>query len=136
MDNYGNIHAQVGSGIWRVYNNQGSNVFNVPFNPDLPFEFNTPTAGQWGGLKIGWVTFDKWGWAGRVPAIYTDSTHLTGIAMWDRYIVPFVDGWAWNLTDNGLANAFHSNGATKQAENSGTHAYGKDTNRDPNGHDF
>lgn len=136
MDNYGNIHAQVGAGVWRVYNNQGSNVFNVPFNPDLPFEFNTPTAGRWGGLKIGWVTFDKWGWAGRVPAIYTDATHLTGIAMWDRYIVPFVDGWAWNLTDNGLASAFHSNGATKQAENSGVHAYGKDANRDPNGHDF
>lgn len=136
MDNFGNIHAQVGAEIWRVYNNQGSEVFDVPFNPDLPFEFNTPTAGRWGGLKIGWVTFDKWGWAGRVPAIYTDSTHLTGIAMWDRYIVPFVDGWAWNLTDNGLASALHNSGDTKQAENSGTHAYGKDANRDPNGHDF
>ena len=136
MDNYGNVHGQADSGIWRVYNNQGSEVFDVPFNPDLPFEFNTPTAGRWGGLKIGWVTFDKWSWAGRVPAIYTDSTHLTGIAMWDRYIVPFVDGWAWNLTDNGLASAFHSNGTTKQAENSGTHVYGKDVNRDPNGRDF
>lgn len=123
MDNYGNVHGQVGSGDWRIYNNQGNDVLDVPFDPNGTFNFNVPTSG-WGGLKIGWVKFDDWSWAGRVPAIYTDSTHLTGIAMWDRYIVPFVDGWAWNMTDKGLVNSVNTN--DKNGVSVGTHALNKD----------
>ena len=123
MDNYGNVHGQVGSGAWRIYNNQGNDVLDVPFDPNGTFNFNVPTSG-WGGLKIGWVKFDDWSWAGRVPAIYTDSTHLTGIAMWDRYIVPFVDGWAWNMTDKGLVESVNTN--DKNGVLVGTHALNKD----------
>lgn len=124
MDNYGNVHGQVGSGAWRIYNNQGNDVLDVPFDPNGTFNFNVPTSG-WGGLKIGWVKFDDWGWAGRVPAIYTDSTHLTGIAMWDRYIVPFVDGWVWNMTDKGLVESVNTN--DKNGVLVGTHALNKDS---------
>lgn len=123
MDNYGNVHGQVGSGAWRIYNNQGNDVLDVPFDPNGTFNFNVPTS-RWGGLKIGWVKFDDWGWAGRVPAIYTDSTHLTGIAMWDRYIVPFVDGWAWNMTDKGLVESVNTN--DKNGVLVGAHALNKD----------
>ena len=123
MDNYGNVHGQVGSGAWRIYNNQGNDVLDVPFDPNGTFNFNVPTS-RWGGLKIGWVRFDDWGWAGRVPAIYTDSTHLTGIAMWDRYIVPFVDGWAWNMTDKGLVGSVNTN--DKNGVLVGAHALNKD----------
>lgn len=123
MDNYGNVHGQVGSGAWRIYNNQGNDVLDVPFDPNGTFNFNVPTS-RWGGLKIGWVRFDDWGWAGRVPAIYTDSTHLTGIAMWDRYIVPFVDGWAWNMTDKGLVESVNTN--DKNGVLVGAHALNKD----------
>lgn len=123
MDNYGNVHGQVGSGAWRIYNNQGNDVLDVPFDPNGTFNFNVPTS-RWGGLKIGWVRFDDWGWAGRVPAIYTDSTHLTGIAMWDRYIVPFVDGWAWNMIDKGLVGSVNTN--DKNGVLVGAHALNKD----------
>lgn len=123
MDNFGNIHAQVGSYEWEVHNNQGDKILNVPFDPNGTFNFNVPTSG-WGGLKIGWVKFDDLSWAGRVPAIYTDSTHLTGIAMWDRYIVPFVDGWAWNMTDKGLVGNVNTN--SHNGKLVGTHALNKD----------
>lgn len=123
MDNYGNVHGQVGSGAWRIYNNQGNDVLDVPFDPNGTFNFNVPNSG-WGGLKIGWVKFDDWN-TGPVPAIYNDKTHLSGIAIWDRNIVLFVDGWAWNMTDKGLVGSVNTN--SQNGVLVGTHALNKDS---------
>ena len=107
MDNYGNVHAQVGAGIWRVYNNQGDEVFNVPFDPNGVFNFYVPKVNKnidpnhkWGGLKIGWVYFDQpqYRWAETVPAIYNTGGRVKGIAMFDQYLISFVDGWCYQLS--------------------------------------
>ena len=107
FDGYGNIHAQVGAGVWRVYNNQGDEVFNVPFDPNGVFNFyvprvnkNTHPEHKWGGLKIGWVYFDQpqYNWAETVPAIYNTGGRVKGIAMFDQYLISFVDGWCYQLS--------------------------------------
>lgn len=120
FDGFGNIHGQVGSGAWKIYNNQGDDILNVPFDPNGVFNFFVPSSG-WGGLKIGWVHFENWLWGGadpgKVPAIYSDATHLTGIAIWDRYIVLFVDGWARNMTDAGGLLGGHADKVGVQALN-------------------
>lgn len=107
MDNFGNIHAQVGAGVWRVYNNQGDEVFDVPFDPNGVFNFYVPRVNKnqdpghrWGGLKIGWVYFDQpqYRWAETVPAIYNTGGRVKGIAMFDQYLLSFVDGWCYPLS--------------------------------------
>lgn len=107
MDNYGNVHGQVGSGIWRIYNNQGDEVFDVPFDPNGVFNFYVPRVNKnqdpghrWGGLKIGWVYFDqpRYRWAETVPAIYNTGGRVKGIAMFDQYLLSFVDGWCYPLS--------------------------------------
>lgn len=107
MDNYGNVHGQVGSGAWRIYNNQGDDVFDVPFDPNGVFNFYVPRVNKnqdpghrWGGLKIGWVYFDqpRYRWAETVPAIYNTGGRVKGIAMFDQYLLSFVDGWCYPLS--------------------------------------
>lgn len=107
MDNYGNVHGQVGSGTWRVYNNQGDEIFNVPFDPNGVFNFYVPRVNKnqdpghrWGGLKIGWVYFDQpqYNWAETVPAIYNTGGRVKGIAMFDQCLISFVDGWCYQLS--------------------------------------
>lgn len=107
MDNYGNVHGQVWSGVWRIYNNQGDEVFNVPFDPNGVFNFyvprvnkNTDPNHKWGGLKIGWVYFDQpqYRWAETVPAIYNTGGRVKGFAMYGDFIISFVDGWCYPLS--------------------------------------
>lgn len=130
MDNYGNIHAQVGAGIWRIYNNQGDEVFNVPFDPNGVFNFyvpkvnkNTDPNHKWGGLKIGWVYFDQpqYRWAETVPAIYNTGGRVKGIAMFDQYLISFVDGWCYQLS------SWWNHGVPKGVDSSNGEAEGTNT---------
>lgn len=128
FDSYGDVHAQDGGTSWNVFGTDNTNVFNVPLDGNEAFEFNLPES-TWGatdGIRIGWVSFDTWPWGytrpDKVPAIYTDHTHLSGIAIWDRFIIIFVDGWAWNVTDHGLTGGF-MNG--RQAEKIGVNSFRK-----------
>ena len=129
MDNYGNIHAQVGAGIWRIYNNQGDEVFDVPFDPNGVFNFyvprvnkNTHPEHKWGGLKIGWVYFDqpRYRWAETVPAIYNTGGRVKGIAMFDQYLISFVDGWCYQLSswwNHGVPNGVDSSRGEAEGTN-------------------
>ena len=107
FDGFGNIHGQVGSGAWKIYNNQGDDILNVPFDPNGVFNFFVPRVNKnqdpghrWGGLKIGWVYFDQpqYNWAETVPAIYNTGGRVKGIAMYDQFIISFVDGWCYQLS--------------------------------------
>lgn len=129
MDNFGNIHAQVGAGVWRVYNNQGDEVFDVPFDPNGVFNFyvpkvnkNTDPNHKWGGLKIGWVYFDQpqYRWAETVPAIYNTGGRVKGIAMFDQFLISFVDGWCYQLSswwNHGVPDGVDSSKGTAQGTN-------------------
>lgn len=129
MDNFGNIHAQVGAGIWRVYNNQGDNVFDVPFDPNGVFNFYVPRVNKnqdpghrWGGLKIGWVYFDQeqYRWAETVPAIYNTGGRVKGIAMYDQFIITFMDGWCYQLSswwNHGVPRGVDSSNGEAQGTN-------------------
>ena len=129
FDGYGNIHAQVGAGIWRIYNNQGDEVFNVPFDPNGVFNFyvprvnkNTRSEHKWGGLKIGWVYFDQpqYNWAETVPAIYNTGGRVKGFAMFDQYLISFVDGWCYQLSswwNHGVPNGVDSSRGEAQGTN-------------------
>lgn len=129
FDGYGNIHAQVGAGIWRIYNNQGDEVFNVPFDPNGVFNFyvprvnkNTHPEHKWGGLKIGWVYFDQpqYNWAETVPAIYNTGGRVKGIAMFDQYLISFVDGWCYQLSswwNHGVPDGVDSSKGAAQGTN-------------------
>ena len=129
MDNYGNVHAQVGAGIWRIYNNQGDEVFNVPFDPNGVFNFYVPRVNKnidpnhkWGGLKIGWVYFDQPGyrWAETVPAIYNTGGRVKGFAMFGDFIISFVDGWCYQLSSwgrNGVPNGVDSSRGEAEGTN-------------------
>lgn len=130
MDNFGNIHAQVGAGIWRIYNNQGDEVFNVPFDPNGVFNFYVPRVNKnqdpghrWGGLKIGWVYFDqeRYRWAETVPAIYNTGGRVKGIAMYDQFIITFVDGWCYQLS------SWWNHGVPKGVDSSNGEAQGTNT---------
>ena len=130
MDNFGNIHAQVGAGIWRIYNNQGDEVFNVPFDPNGVFNFYVPRVNKnidpnhkWGGLKIGWVYFDqpRYRWAETVPAIYNTGGRVKGIAMFDQYLLSFVDGWCYPLS------SWWNHGVPKGVDSSNGEAEGTNT---------
>lgn len=130
MDNYGNVHGQVGSGIWRIYNNQGDEVFDVPFDPNGVFNFyvprvnkNTDPNHKWGGLKIGWVYFDqpRYRWAETVPAIYNTGGRVKGIAMFDQYLLSFVDGWCYPLS------SWWNHGVPKGVDSSNGEAEGTNT---------
>ena len=130
MDNYGNVHGQVGSGIWKIYNNQGDEVFNVPFDPNGVFNFyvpkvnkNTDPNHKWGGLKIGWVYFDQpqYRWAETVPAIYNTGGRVKGIAMFDQYLISFVDGWCYQLS------SWWNHGVPKGVDSSNGEAEGTNT---------
>ena len=130
MDNFGNIHAQVGAGVWRVYNNQGDEVFNVPFDPNGVFNFyvpkvnkNTDPNHKWGGLKIGWVYFDqpRYRWAETVPAIYNTGGRVKGIAMFDQYLISFVDGLCYPLA------SWWNHGVPKGVDGSNGEAEGTNT---------
>ena len=130
MDNFGNIHAQVGAGIWRIYNNQGDEVFNVPFDPNGVFNFYVPRVNKnidpnhkWGGLKIGWVYFDQpqYRWAETVPAIYNTGGRVKGIAMFDQYLLSFVDGWCYPLS------SWWNHGVPKGVDSSNGEAEGTNT---------
>ena len=130
MDNYGNVHAQVGSGVWRVYNNQGDEIFNVPFDPNGVFNFYVPRVNKnqdpghrWGGLKIGWVYFDQeqYRWAETVPAIYNTGGRVKGIAMYDQFIISFVDGWCYQLS------SWWNHGVPKGVDSSNGEAQGTNT---------
>lgn len=107
FDGFGNVHGQVGSGAWRIYNNQGDDILNVPFDPNGVFNFYVPRVNKnqdpghrWGGLKIGWVYFDQeqYRWAETVPAIYNTGGRVKGIAMYDQFIITFMDGWCYSLS--------------------------------------
>lgn len=129
MDNFGNIHAQVGAGIWRIYNNQGDEVFNVPFDPNGVFNFYVPRVNKnqdpghrWGGLKIGWVYFDQeqYRWAETVPAIYNTGGRVKGIAMYDQFIITFMDGWCYQLSswwNHGVPRGVDSSNGEAQGTN-------------------
>jgi hypothetical protein len=129
MDNFGNIHAQVGAGVWRVYNNQGDEVFDVPFDPNGVFNFYVPRVNKnqdpghkWGGLKIGWVYFDQaqYRWAETVPAIYNTGGRVKGFAMFDQYLISFVDGWCYQLAswwNHGVPNGVDSSKGEAQGTN-------------------
>ena len=130
MDNYGNVHGQADSLIWRVYNNQGDEVFNVPFDPNGVFNFyvpkvnkNTDPNHKWGGLKIGWVYFDQeqYRWAETVPAIYNTGGRVKGIAMFDQYLISFVDGWCYQLS------SWWNHGVPKGVDSSNGEAQGTNT---------
>lgn len=102
MDNYGNVHGQVGSGAWRIYNNQGNDILDVPFDPNGTFKFNVPRSSH-GGLQIGWVYFDdkSYSWAGTVPAIYNvDGNNVKGFAMYDQFLIAFSNGACSIIMDN------------------------------------
>ena len=129
MDNFGNVHGQSWSGTWRVYNNQGDNIFDVPFDPNGVFNFyvpkvntNTDPNHRWGGLKIGWVYFDQqqYRWAETVPAIYNTGGRVKGFAMFESYIISFVDGWCYQLAswwNNGVPNGVDSSKGDAQGTN-------------------
>lgn len=129
MDNYGNVHGQVGSGAWKVYNNQGDEVFNVPFDPNGVFNFYVPRVNKnqdpghrWGGLKIGWVYFDQeqYRWAETVPAIYNTGGRVKGIAMYDQFIITFMDGWCYQLSswwNHGVPRGVDSSNGEAQGTN-------------------
>ena len=129
MDNFGNMHAQVGAGTWRVYNNQGDEVFNVPFDPNGVFNFYVPRVNKnqdpghrWGGLKIGWVYFDQeqYRWAETVPAIYNTGGRVKGIAMYDQFIITFMDGWCYQLSswwNHGVPRGVDSSNGEAQGTN-------------------
>ncbi len=130
MDNYGNVHGQADSLIWRVYNNQGDEVFNVPFDPNGVFNFyvpkvnkNTDPNHKWGGLKIGWVYFDQpqYRWAETVPAIYNTGGRVKGIAMFEQYLISFVDGWCYQLS------SWWNHGVPKGVDSSNGEAQGTNT---------
>lgn len=130
MDNYGNVHGQVGSEIWRIYNNQGDEVFNVPFDPNGVFNFYVPKVNKnqdpghrWGGLKIGWVYFDQpqYRWAETVPAIYNTGGRVKGIAMFEQYLISFVDGWCYQLS------SWWNHGVPKGVDSSNGEAQGTNT---------
>jgi hypothetical protein len=129
MDNYGNVHGQVWSGAWKVYNNQGDEVFNVPFDPNGVFNFYVPRVNKnqdpghkWGGLKIGWVYFDQpqYRWAETVPAIYNTGGRVKGFAMFDQYLISFVDGWCYQLSswwNHGVPNGVDSSKGEAEGTN-------------------
>ena len=130
MDNYGNVHGQVWSGAWKVYNNQGDEVFNVPFDPNGVFNFYVPRVNKnqdpghrWGGLKIGWVYFDQeqYRWAETVPAIYNTGGRVKGIAMYDQFIITFMDGWCYQLS------SWWNHGVPKGVDSSNGEAQGTNT---------
>lgn len=142
FDGFGNVHGQVGSGAWRIYNNQGDDILNVPFDPNGVFNFyvprvnkNTHSEHRWGGLKIGWVYFDQpqYNWAEAVPAIYNTGGRVKGFAMFGDFIISFLDGWCYQLSSwshNGLPNGAWKNGqwidpyggASAEAEGTNTDA--------------
>lgn len=129
MDNFGNIHGQVCSGKWVIYNNQGDNIFDVPFDPNGVFNFYVPRVNKnqdpnhrWGGLKIGWVFFDQehYRWAETVPAIYNTGGRVKGIAMYDSFIITFMDGWCYQLSswwNHGVPNGVDSSKGEAQGTN-------------------
>lgn len=129
FDGFGNIHAQSGSGAWRVYNNQGDDILNVPFDPNGVFNFFVPKVNQnkqpghqWGGLKIGWVYFDQqqYNWAETVPAIYNTGGRVKGIAMYGDFIISFLDGWCYQLSswdNHGVPRGVDSSNGEAQGTN-------------------
>ena len=129
FDGFGNIHGQVGSGAWKIYNNQGDDILNVPFDPNGVFNFfvprvnkNTRSEHRWGGLKIGWVYFDQqqYNWAETVPAIYNTGGRVKGIAMYGDFIISFLDGWCYQLSswdNHGVPRGVDSSNGEAQGTN-------------------
>lgn len=110
IDNWGNIHGQEHASTFRWYNSQGEEFFDAPFDRNQPFQFYSGPASGWGPIRMGWVKFDNWSWAGNVPAIYTyDGKNIAGIAMWQYYVIPFSNGRAWNLADWMYNNKVYEN---------------------------
>lgn len=100
FDGWGNLHAQPGAGTFRWYNSQGEEFFDAPFDRNQPFQFYSGPASSWGPIRIGWVQFDNWSYAQKVPAIYTyNGSDIAGIAFWGRYVIPFSNENAWNMAD-------------------------------------
>lgn len=129
FDGFGNVHGQVGSGAWRIYNNQGDDILNVPFDPNGVFNFfvprvnkNTRSEHKWGGLKIGWVYFDQpqYNWAETVPAIYNTGGRVKGIAMYGDFIISFLDGWCYQLSswdNHGVPRGVNSSNGEAEGTN-------------------
>lgn len=129
FDGFGNVHGQVGSGAWQVYNNQGDTILQIPFDPNGVFNFyvprvnkNTRSEHRWGGLKIGWVYFDQqqYNWAETVPAIYNTGGRVKGIAMYGDFIISFMDGWCYQLSswdNHGVPRGVDSSNGEAQGTN-------------------
>lgn len=115
LDGYGNIHAEPGSFAYRWFNNQNEEFFNAPLDRNQPFRFYSGPAAGWGPIHIGWVHFNNWDWAKKVPAIYTyNGGDIAGIAMWGSYVIPFSNETVWNMMQDNKNHFEHTGGTQVQ----------------------
>lgn len=81
-DNLGRLVLTDGNGV---------NIKGI-LNVDIPGIDN-----RWGGLKFGWVHFTELERYGNVPALYQNTTHISGVCFFDKQVVPFSDNNEINL---------------------------------------
>lgn len=100
-DLFGNIWAQPTSWAYKWRDRNGDMFFQAPTDANSNFQFWIANAKNHGPIQIGWVHFgdSTYNWAGNVPAIYNTEGHLKGIALYDRYMIFFIDAFAYNATD-------------------------------------
>ena len=101
-DLFGNIWAQPTSWAYKWHDRNGDMFFQAPTDANSNFQFWIAKAKKHGPIQIGWVHFgdSTYNWAGNVPAIYNTEGHLKGIALYDRYMIFFMDAFAYNATDH------------------------------------